>query len=817
MSIESVTAERTSPTGAAFEYFGTAAILADESFVIVRANPAFSALYDAHEEAFSETFGDESSPGRLAGQPLDLFLEGLGYRRALRKSPVMEAGLDVGDQRFTVRLASMALDGGGRGYLLEWQPERSSGRPQQQDISAIRRVVDRLAAATSAEEAARGALEAVREAFGWAYGSYWALDAAGGYLRFVVDSGRVNDEFHRVTATATFEEGVGLSGRAWRARELVFVEDLGAVADCCRRESAQRAGVTSGVCFPIMDGGKVVGTMDFFALERLRPSEERLDTLRVVGRLVSQAVARFRESERQLEVARQAAVFRTAVDNSSNPLMLVDERFVITYLNPASEAMLRAQEKTLRESLPSFSVDRLVGTCIDAFHKNPAHQRRMMGDERNLPHHTRVRIGGLTFDLVVNGMMDGEKVLGYVAEWRDVSDEVDAQAQIERMLAASTAGRLEERLDVTGWSGFTEVLGKGMNGLVDAVSAPLSEAKRVVKALARGDLTQEASADLQGEFAELANALNDSIVNLRMVIGQIVAAGAKIGQASGELNEGNAHLNGRTQQQAAALEETAATVEELTGTVRQNAENAQEANRLAAEARGLAERGGEVVGCAVSAMSEINRASKKISDIIGVIDEIAFQTNLLALNAAVEAARAGEQGRGFAVVAAEVRNLAQRSAGAAKEIKALIKDSVEKVEDGSRLVDSSGKTLRDIVEGVKRVSEIIAEIAAASEEQATGIEQVNKAVAQMDEMTQQNAAMVEQAAAASTAMNEQAHALRELVGRFELDEAASTGLDVETVRRVERPKPPVDLGKERRRPGPAAPAKTLAPSDWDEF
>jgi methyl-accepting chemotaxis protein len=210
-------------------------------------------------------------------------------------------------------------------------------------------------------------------------------------------------------------------------------------------------------------------------------------------------------------------------------------------------------------------------------------------------------------------------------------------------------------------------------------------------------------------------------------------------------------------------------MEEMTSTVKQNADNAREANQLALAASKQAQSGGEVVSKAVEAMSEINNSSKKIADIIGVIDEIAFQTNLLALNAAVEAARAGEQGRGFAVVAGEVRNLAQRSAGAAKEIKGLINDSVDKVDDGSRLVDETGKTLEEIVNAVKKVSDIISEIAAASQEQSSGIEEVNRAISQMDEMTQQNAALVEEAAAAGEAMNEQAGSLNELMNFFEVD------------------------------------------------
>jgi len=243
-----------------------------------------------------------------------------------------------------------------------------------------------------------------------------------------------------------------------------------------------------------------------------------------------------------------------------------------------------------------------------------------------------------------------------------------------------------------------------------------------------------------------------------------------------EISQGNANLSQRTEEQSSSLEETASSMEEMTSTVKQNADNAGQANQLAIAARDQAEKGGSVVGNAVKAMAEINEASKKIADIIGVIDEIAFQTNLLALNAAVEAARAGEQGRGFAVVATEVRSLAGRSATAAKEIKGLIQDSVKKVEDGSVLVTESGQTLEQIVMSVKKVSDIVAEIAAASREQSAGIEQVNSAVMQMDEMTQQNAALVEQATAASQSMAEQAGELTRMMGRYRVDDSGAAGV-----------------------------------------
>jgi methyl-accepting chemotaxis protein len=305
------------------------------------------------------------------------------------------------------------------------------------------------------------------------------------------------------------------------------------------------------------------------------------------------------------------------------------------------------------------------------------------------------------------------------------------------------------------------------------IQAPLLAAVSVAQTVARGDLTSQIPADSNNETGALMRALKDMNGNLVDIVSQVRTGTGTIAEAADQISAGNLELSARTEQQAGALEETASSMEELTSTVRQNADNAREANELARSASQVAGRGGETVGRVVETMEAISGSSKKIVDIIGVIDGIAFQTNILALNAAVEAARAGEQGRGFAVVASEVRNLAQRSAGAAKEIKALIGDSVGKVEEGSRLVSDAGATMREIVESIGRVTSIMSQIAMASHEQSAGIEQVNGAIAQMDQATQQNAALVEEAAAASQAMREQAQMLAQIVSTFRFEDSAS--------------------------------------------
>jgi len=469
--------------------------------------------------------------------------------------------------------------------------------------------------------------------------------------------------------------------------------------------------------------------------------------------------------KKELEVAR----LQSAVDGAEANIMLCDADLNITYANPAVVNMLLRRQSELRKIFPTLDAQNLVGQNIDQFHKNPAHQRGLLKDVHRLPKKAEIEVGDLEFEVNATAILDHNgNYMGNMVQWSDITEQKDAERQINRLIEQAIAGKLDERVDVSDYQGFMRGLGVGINNLMDTVVDPLKELTAVMRKVADGDLSHSMAKDLQGDFAVMSDAVNKTLENLVDVVGKIRQSSGNIASASSEIAQGNADLSQRTEEQASSLEETASSMEELTTTVKQNADSAKQANQLAAGARNEAEKGGSVVGKAIEAMGEINEASKKIADIISVIDEIAFQTNLLALNAAVEAARAGEQGRGFAVVATEVRNLAQRSAGAAKQIKALINDSVKKVEDGSQLVDQSGKTLVEIVNSVKKVSDIVAEIAAASQEQSAGIEQVNKAILQMDEVTQQNGALVEQAAAASVALDEQAKGLDKLMDFFKI-------------------------------------------------
>ena len=341
-------------------------------------------------------------------------------------------------------------------------------------------------------------------------------------------------------------------------------------------------------------------------------------------------------------------------------------------------------------------------------------------------------------------------------------------ADTSLLMNAAMEGDIELRADTSKHQGDYNKIVTGINDVLDVMVSPLHDVVRVLGALAKNDFTETIFLPYQGAFGKLTNDANMTVANLTSVIRDIKEAAGNVNTASHEIASGNIDLSKRTEQQAASLEETAASMEQLTSTVKQNADNAKQARQLAESASEVAGQGGEVMTAVVSTMSDISESSKKISDIISVIDGIAFQTNILALNAAVEAARAGEQGRGFAVVASEVRNLAKRSADAAKEIKTLINNSVDKVMIGAELADKAGQTMIDVVNSVKRVTDIMAEISAASIEQSTGIEQVNQAITQMDDVTQQNAALVEQAAAASESLEEQSQQLTAMISVFKL-------------------------------------------------
>ncbi len=522
--------------------------------------------------------------------------------------------------------------------------------------------------------------------------------------------------------------------------------------------------------------------------------------------------------ETERKAAQETLRIKVALDVTSNSVMVADPDGKIIYCNNSVLEMMRLAEADLRKQLPNFRADAILGSSFDIYHKNPAHQRNLLGSLKSV-HRTEITVGGRHFSLVACPIVSdtGER-LGTAVEWRDRTAEVNIEQEVAGIISAAASGDFSRRLDTAEMSGFFRQISDGINNLLEANSKALGDVGAMFARLAQGDLTQKIDGDYQGMLGMLKDDANSTVDNLVQIIASIKEATDAINTAAKEIASGNQDLSSRTEEQASSLEETASSMEQLTSTVKQNADNARQANELAGTAQQVAVKGGEVVGQVVDTMSAIHQSSSKIADIIGVIDGIAFQTNILALNAAVEAARAGEQGRGFAVVATEVRNLAQRSAAAAKEIKGLISDSVDKVEAGNRLVDQAGRTMEEVVSSIKRVAKIMGDISDASREQSSGIEQVSLAVSQMDEVTQQNAALVEEAAAAAESLEEQAGNLAQSVAVFRLNGGPVAGQPARREpRRVALPHhEPVRLQSAPVGTRVAVP-KALDDDEWEEF
>jgi len=742
----------------------TAMMMVDRDFVVTYANDSTLDLLKKHETALAAVF-----PGfradNIIGSCIDSFHKNPAHQRTLLNDPAnlpYQTDIAIGDLKFALNVtAIMDSEGEYVGNALEWS-----------DVTELRAKESVVARLQGTVDGAMTAMMMVDRDFVVTYANDSTLDLL---------------KKHETALAAVFP--------GFRADNII-----GSCIDAFHKNPAHQRKLLSDPANLPYQTDIAIGDLRF-ALNVTAIMDA--EGLYVGNALEWSDVTLTRQKE--FEVAR----LQSAVDGAQSNLMLCDADLNIVYANPAVVQMLRLRQTELRQHWPSLDVDNLVGINIDGFHKNPAHQRALLGDASRLPAKAEIKVGALEFE--VNATMitgpDG-KYMGNMVEWKDITSEKQAEREIQGVIDGVVAGQLENRISSDQFEGFLRNLGEGINRLMDAVVDPVQETRRVISGLAEGDLTQSMNGEFEGEFAELRDAVNSTMNKLLSMVNEIGTASGTIASAANEISQGTADLSQRSEEQASSLEETASSMEELTGTVRQNADNAREANQLANGARDEASKGGEVVGKAITAMSEINQSSKKIADIIGVIDEIAFQTNLLALNAAVEAARAGEQGRGFAVVAAEVRNLAQRSASAAKEIKSLINDSVEKVTEGSKLVDQSGATLDEIVGSVKKVSDIIAEIASAGQEQASGIDQINKAVTQMDEMTQQNAALVEEAAASSEAMNDQAVSLDELIGFFKTGDNTRTAAP----QRAARPTAKKSVPSRR-----STPKKEERDDDWEEF
>ncbi len=483
----------------------------------------------------------------------------------------------------------------------------------------------------------------------------------------------------------------------------------------------------------------------------------------------SQLLSSLNTMQQKLRVAKDRAEhnmrIKQALDNVATNVMMVNLDHRITYINNMMMDTFREKESHFIDQNPSFTPDDVLEMSIEALCKQKTNE--VLSDHS----HTRVNIGSLIFDCRANKVLtESDELLGTVIEWIERTHEISTEEEVQSLVDNALAGDLSNRLSLENKQGFYIKLSHGINQLVEVAESIIDDTLRVLGAMSKGDLTYRIEDTYLGAFDNLKQDANSTNYQLSKIIKRISDSSLTVHTTANKIAAGNFDLSQRTEEQAASLESTSSSMEQMTSTVKQNAHNTKEADKLVIATRNQAQHGAVTVEKAINAMHEINAASEKITNIITVIDEIAFQTNLLALNASVEAARAGEHGKGFAVVATEVRNLAGRSASAAKEIKELISDSSCKVEEGCRLVNESGDTLQVITDSINKVTEIVTDIANASQEQAAGISQVNKAIIDMDSVTQQNTVLVEQVSASARSMKEQSEVLNELVQYFIIKE-----------------------------------------------
>ncbi|WP_127471571.1 methyl-accepting chemotaxis protein [Thiomicrorhabdus aquaedulcis] len=480
--------------------------------------------------------------------------------------------------------------------------------------------------------------------------------------------------------------------------------------------------------------------------------------------MVRSRVAEF--AARNYDALRESAVLTTALDAASTNIMVADPDLNIVSINSSLKAMFTRNQAALQADFPHFSAQSVVGSNMDLFHKNPAHQRALI-ESLTDSWSADISMAKLTMRLtVVPIIRQGEK-LGYVVEWLDRTDEADFIAQVAWVVEGMTQGTFNRRITQEA-HGVLAIIKDDINQAVDVTSNAIAGINQVIGALSVGDLTQECVADFGGDLKVLKDTINRTVYKLREVVGAALETSNIVSQDAQGVSRGSMDLSQRVQEQAAALEQTSATMDQMNSAVQQNTDNAHQTANVAKEVETRANAGAQVMKQTIDAMNSIQQSSHKIADIVSLIDGIAFQTNLLALNAAVEAARAGEHGRGFAVVASEVRNLSQKSAEAAKDIKILITESVARIDDGTKLAAQSGEVLHGINQSIGGVSAMINQIAQASAEQAQGINQVHQAIAQIDNVTQQNAALVEQTSSAAVSLSEQASILKVDMGFFKI-------------------------------------------------
>ncbi len=499
-------------------------------------------------------------------------------------------------------------------------------------------------------------------------------------------------------------------------------------------------------------------------------------------RLKKQDEEKKRQEEEKINIAKQLEVaaanmrVKIALDNCAASVLVTDGDGEILYVNKALSNLLAIRQSEIQQSYTQLDAKNLIGQMLPPMMKAAGFEQNLLSAaQSNLKE--RLVFGGVSFDVIFSAVKDENgEVIGITLEWEDVTEELSVREEIDAMVTAVVAGDFTKSVSIDGKTGFMKRLAMAMNDLNDTVNSVITEVGKGLAALANGDLNHRINTEYEGTFDQLKSDSNRTAEQLNDIVTRIISSSVSIGGAADKITEGSRGLTQRTETQAANLQESAASMEELSTIVKQNAANAGNANKLAIEAHKVAENGGEVVEKSISAMAEIENSSHKVSEIIGVIDEIAFQTNLLALNASVEAARAGEAGKGFAVVAAEVGTLAQRTATAAKDVKSLITNSEKQIKGGVSLTNETGAALKEIVGAIKKATDIIGEISVASEEQSQGIQETNNAIADMDQMTQQNASLVMESLNSAENLSVEAQSLNELISFFRSEDDKTKNL-----------------------------------------